>query len=102
VTEPLKPVRWVGSALRELREFPAAVRSDIGQALWAQVGKTTDPTAKPLRGFGGVSVMEIVASHHGNAWRVVYTARFRDAIMFCTCFRRNRRKASLHDARKSN
>jgi phage-related protein len=62
--------------LRDLRAFPRAVRADIGQALFtAQRGKT-DPAAKPLKGFGGGSVMEIVASHHGNAWRAVYTVRF--------------------------
>jgi phage-related protein len=92
----LKPVRWVGTSLRDLRSFPRAVRIDIGHALFtAQEGKT-DPAAKPLKGFGGASVLEIVASHYGNAWRTVYTVRFQDVSMFCTYFKRNPRKASLH------
>jgi phage-related protein len=63
-----------------LRSFPAPVRIEFGQALFtAQEGKT-DPAAKPLKGFGGASVLEIVASHHGNAWRAIYTVRFQDAI----------------------
>ncbi|HKW33418.1 MAG TPA: type II toxin-antitoxin system RelE/ParE family toxin [Candidatus Acidoferrum sp.] len=45
----------------------------------AQEGRT-DPAAKPLKGFGGASVLEIVDLHHGNAWRAVYTVRFHDAI----------------------
>jgi hypothetical protein len=46
----------------------------IGHPLFtAQEGKT-DPAAKPLKGFGGASVLEIVASHHGNAWRRLYGA----------------------------
>lgn len=76
----LKPVRWIGTSLRDLRSFPRPVRIDIGHALFtAQEGKT-DPAAKPLKGFGGASVLEIVASHHGDAWRAVYTVRFQDAI----------------------
>jgi phage-related protein len=76
----LKPVRWIGTSLRDLRSFPFAVRRDIGHALFtAQEGKT-DPAAKPLKGFGGASVLEIVASHHGNAWRAVYTVRFQDTV----------------------
>jgi phage-related protein len=80
VEEPLKPVRWVGTSLKDLRSFPSLVRIDIGHALFtAQQGKT-DPAAKPLKGFGGASVLEIVASHHGNAWRGVYTVRFQNAV----------------------
>jgi phage-related protein len=39
-----------------------------------------DPAAKPLKGFGGASVLEIVSSFGGDTWRAVYTVRFRDAI----------------------
>jgi phage-related protein len=78
--ETLKPVRWIGTSLRDFRSFPSSVRTDIGHALFtAQEGKT-DPAAKPPKGFGGATVFEIVASHHGNAWRAVYTVRFREAI----------------------
>jgi phage-related protein len=60
----LKPVRWIGTSLKDLRSFPRAVRIEIGHALFtAQEGKT-DPAAKPLKGFGGASVLEIVASRH--------------------------------------
>jgi phage-related protein len=64
-----KPVRWIGSSLRDLRSFPIAVRRDIGQALFTAQQGDTDPAAKPLKGFAGASVLEIVASHHGDTWR---------------------------------
>src|SRR5277367_133368 len=80
-----KPVRWVGSSLKDLRSFPRAVRSDIGQALFAAHEGKIDPAAKPLKGFGGASVLEIVASHHGNAWRAVCTVRFQDAVYALNC-----------------
>jgi phage-related protein len=88
----LKPIRWIGTSLRDLRSFPRAVRVDIGHALFtAQEGKT-DPAAKPLKGFGGASVLEIVASHYGNAWRAVYTVRFQDAIYVLHVFQKKSTK----------
>lgn len=87
-----KPVRWIGTSLRDLRSFPRAVRLDVGHALFtAQEGKT-DPAAKPLKGFGGASVFEIVASYQGNAWRVVYTVRFQDAIYVLHVFQKKSTK----------
>ena len=88
----LKPVRWIGTSLRDLRSSPRQVRIDIGQALFAAQEGMTDPAAKPLKGFGGASVLEIVVSHHGNAWRAVYTVRFQDAIYLLHAFRRIPRK----------
>jgi phage-related protein len=65
---------------------------DVGHALYAAQAGKTDPAAKPLRGFGGASVMEIVASHHGNAWRAVYTVRFQDAIYVLHAFQKKSTK----------
>jgi phage-related protein len=95
-----KPVRWMGTSLRDLRSFPRAVRIDIGHALFtAQEGKT-DPAAKPLKGFGGASVLEIVASHQGNAWRAVYTVRFPDAVYVLHAFQKKSTKGIATPARE--
>ena len=47
----------------------------MGFALYqAQLGgKHAD--AKPLRGFGGAGVLEIVEDHSGDTYRAVYTVR---------------------------
>jgi phage-related protein len=98
--EVLKPVRWVGSARRDLRSFPQDVRRDIGQALFtAQQGKT-DPAAKPLKGFGGASVMEIVASQQGNAWRAVYTVKIQNAIYVLHVFQKKSTKGIATPAKE--
>ena len=58
-TTPSAPrsVRWVGSSRDDLRLFPEDVRNRVGGALWeAQLGRKA-PHAKPLKGFGGVSVL---------------------------------------------
>jgi phage-related protein len=87
-----KPIRWTGPSLRALRAFPREVRIDIGHALFAAQEGKTDPSAKPLKGFGGASVLEIVSSHQGNAWRSVYTVRFHDAIYVLHVFQKKSTK----------
>ncbi len=92
MTEALKPVRWIGTSLRDLRSSPRKVRIDIGHALFAAQQGKTDPAAKPLKRFGGASVLEIVVSHHGNAWRAVYTVRFLNAIYILHVFQKKSTK----------
>lgn len=94
-----KPVRWMGTSLKDLRSFPAAVRSDIGYALFATQEGKIDSAAKPLKGFGGASVVEIVASRHGNAWRAVYTVRFQDAVYVLHAFQKKSTKGIATAAR---
>jgi phage-related protein len=87
-----KAVRWVGSSLHDLRSFPRAVRGEIGKAIFtAQEGKI-DPAAKPLRGFGGASVIEVVSSFEGNAWRAAYTVRFKDVVYVLHVFQKKSTK----------
>ena len=85
---PPKPVRWAGSSQKDLRSFPQPVRVAIGHALYAAQKGETDPAAKPLKGFGGGSVLEIVADHRGDTWRSVYTVRFQDAVYVLHAFQK--------------
>jgi phage-related protein len=96
----LKPLRWVGASLRDLRSFPREVRIDVGHALFAAQEGKTDPAAKPLKGFGGASVLEITASHYGNTWRAVYTVRFQDAIYVLHVFQKKSTKGIATPARE--
>jgi len=89
----------MGTSLRDLRSFPRPVRVDIGHALFAAQEGKTDPAAKPLKGFGGASVLEIVTSHVGNAWRAVYTVRFQDAIYVLHVFQKKSTKGIATPAR---
>ncbi len=65
----MKPVIWIGSSRRDLRDMPQQVRRDIGQALYTAQQGDTDPSAKPLKGFGGTRVMEIVERYRTDAYR---------------------------------
>ncbi len=86
--EQPKPVRWIGSSRKDVRSFPQRVRTDIGKALFAAQSGDVDPATKALKGFGGHSVMEIVAPHAGDTWRAVYTVRFRDAVYVLHAFQK--------------
>ena len=83
-----RPVVWVGSSRRDVRRFPREVRRDVGRALYAAQQGELDPAAKPLRGFGGGSVLEIVASHRGDTWRAIYTVRYAEAIYVLHAFQK--------------
>ena len=66
----IKPVAWIGSSYKDFRAFPDPVQDAMGYALyWAQAGDL-HASAKPLKGFGGASVIEIVEDHSTDG--VVY------------------------------
>jgi len=86
--DPLKPVRWIGSSLTDLKSFPEQVRSDVGFALYAAQNGEMDPSAKPMKGFVGAGVMEIVASFFGDTWRAIYSVRFQGVIYVLHAFQK--------------
>src|SRR5882724_10528087 len=72
----------------QLKSFPPKVKAEVGHALYAAQQGDADPAAKPLKGFGGVIVMEIVAPFDGNTWRAVYTVRFRGFVYVLHAFQK--------------
>jgi phage-related protein len=88
MTEAVKPVFWIGSSRDDLRAMPDQVRRDIGQALYTAQQGATDPAAKPLKGFGGTRVMEIVERDRSGTYRAVYTAQFGDVIYVLHVFQK--------------
>ena len=87
-----KPLRWIGSAKRDLLAMPEQVQQVFGFALYhAQIGEF-HPAAKPLKGFGSAGVMEIVEDWRGNAYRAVYTVRFAGAVYVLHCFEKKSKR----------
>jgi hypothetical protein len=61
-----KAVRWMGDSRKRLREFPKAVRLEIGQAIYqAELGES-HPSACAMQGLNAV---EIVADYRGDTYR---------------------------------
>ena len=45
-------------------------------------------SVKPLKGFSGASVLEVVADHAGDTYRAVYTVQFPGAIYVLHVFQK--------------
>ena len=87
-----KPVRWIGGSLEDLRRFPEDVRRRVGVALWeAQLGAKA-AYAKPLKGFGGAGVLEIMDDFDGNTYRAVYTVRFASIVYVLHAFQKKSKR----------
>jgi phage-related protein len=84
----IKPVVWIGSTKADLTSFPEDVKDAIGYALYIaqRGGKHAD--AKPLRGFGGAGILEIVEDHAGDTYRAVYTVRLAGRIYVLHVFQK--------------
>src|SRR5947199_7959603 len=83
-----KPVFWEGSSRKALRKFPKGVRQTVGQALFdAQTGGK-HPDAKPLKGFKGAGVLEVVEDDDGNTYRAVYAVRFTGVVYVLHAFQK--------------
>lgn len=101
VDAPLfKPVIWVGSSRKALREFPEPVRDHVGYALYvAQKGGKHRDT-KALSGFSGAGVVEIIKDFRGDTFRAVYTVRYAGAVYVLHAFQKKSktgRETPRHD-----
>jgi phage-related protein len=85
---PIRPVEWLGSARDDIRAMPAAVQDFFGYALYlAQTGDKHAST-KPLRGYPGAGVLEVVRRHDASAYRAIYTVRFEEAVYVLHIFQK--------------
>lgn len=88
----IKPVAWVGSSYKDFRAFPDPVQDAMGYALyWAQMGDLHE-SAKPLKGFGGTSVVEIVEDYSTDTYRAIYTVRLSGVVYVLHAFQKKARK----------
>jgi phage-related protein len=68
------------------------VKRDLGVALFTAQQGHTDPAAKPMKGFGGASVVEIVSDFRSDTWRAVYTVRYAEAIYVLHAFQKKSKR----------
>ena len=95
-----KPLAWIGSSKEDLLDLPRKVQREIGYALYlAQLG-LEHTNVKPLTGFGGRGVLEVVEDDTGGTYRAVYTVKFKEAIYVLHAFRKNQRKVEKRQKKK--
>jgi phage-related protein len=67
----------------------------MGGALWeAQCGRKA-PYAKPLKGFGGAGVLEVVDDFDGDTYRAVYTVRFAGVVYVLHAFQKKSKRGMV-------
>ena len=76
-----KPLVWIGSCKKDLLAFPTDVQDVMGYALDLAQRGAKHPDAKPLKGYKGAGVLEIVDDDDGNTYRGIYTVRF-DGVVY--------------------
>ena len=92
----MKPVRFVGSARNDLAAFPKAARTRAGYELFAvQVGRNPD-NWKPMASVGP-GACEIRVRDPTGAYRVIYIARFADAVYVLHAFQKKTHKTGRAD-----
>jgi phage-related protein len=91
-----KPVEFLGSSLDDLRAFPPSAKREAGHQI-DQVQNGLDPDDwKPMNTVGQ-GVREIRVRDSAGAFRVVYVAKFADAVYVIHCFQKKTEKTSKVD-----
>jgi phage-related protein len=86
-----KPLKWVGSAKRDLDAMPEDFKDLFGHAIDLAQGGGKHQDAKVLTGFGSASVLEVVDDDRGNTYRAVYTVKFAGWVYVLHCFQKRSR-----------
>ena len=82
-----------GSTKDDLSAMPDEVRETIGFAIFAaQSGENRWIPAKPLKGFGGASVLEVVENFDGDTYRAVYTVKFAGVVYVLHAFQKKSKR----------
>ncbi|MDT8068984.1 MAG: type II toxin-antitoxin system RelE/ParE family toxin [Terriglobia bacterium] len=90
-----KPILFIGSSRDDLREFPAEVRKALGAELLRVQNGLMPVDFKPMKDVGkGAYEIRV---HINGAWRVIYVAKFADAIYVLHAFEKKTRKTSQND-----
>jgi len=82
-----RPLHWVGSAKRDLLDFPEEVVDEFAYGLGVVQMGGHPPAAKPWKGEGS-GVFELMEDFRGDTYRVAYTVRFAKAIYVLHCFQK--------------
>lgn len=87
--DKLKPksVVWLGDSLKQVREFPAEVRQDIGVSLFDVQQGLTPNNVKPFKGFGS-GVFEIVTRFDKETYRTVYAVQIGKSVYVLHAFQK--------------
>jgi phage-related protein len=92
----VKPVEFMGSSLDDLRTFPLLARREAGHQI-DQVQNGQEPDDWKPMSVVGHGVKEIRIRDPAGAFRVIYVAKFAEAVYVLHCFQKKTEKTSRTD-----
>jgi phage-related protein len=103
MSEKDAPLEFIGSSRDDLSAFPLEAKKEIGLALRAAQKGEKASNAKPLKGFGGASILQITSNIDGNTYRTVYTVQLKGIIYVLHAFQKKSTqgiKTSINDTNR--
>ena len=91
----MKRIQWIGTSHNTVREFPADARALIGEELRSVQKGLMPSDFKPMPTVG-VGAYEIRV-RAGNQYRVIYVAKFADAVYVLHTFVKKTQKTAQRD-----
>lgn len=91
----MKKLRFIGSSLDDLRDFPAETRRSIGFELDAIQRGLMPSDFKPMLQVGAGAYE--IRIHVQGEWRVLYVAKFEDAVYVLHAFQKKTQKTRQED-----
>jgi phage-related protein len=92
----MKPVRFLGDSRKALRDFPGDARQEAGFQIDRVQNDLPAEDFKPMTPIGK-GVEEIRIRVESGAYRVVYIARFAEAVYVLHAFQKKTRTTSQRD-----
>jgi len=89
----IKPVEFCGDSLEALKRFPGSARRKAGHELELVQWGIEPGDWKPMTSVGP-GVREIRIKDEQGIYRMIYVAKFRDAIYVLHCFQKKTQKTS--------
>ncbi|BBL35773.1 hypothetical protein Nstercoris_02049 [Nitrosomonas stercoris] len=89
----IKPIEFISDSLDELRNFPIAARREAGFQL-DKVQKGMEPDDWKSMKTIGTGVNEIRIKDTAGTYRIIYIAKFAEAIFVLHCFKKKTEKTA--------
>lgn len=92
----MKPVEFLGASLDDLRDFPQSAMREAGYQIDRIQNGLAPDDAKPMTTIGA-GVMELRIWDEAGAFRVVYVAKFEEAVYVLHCFQKKTQTTAQRD-----
>ena len=96
----MKPLAWVASSKDDLCDFPDDAKREAGYQLHKVQSGEQPSDFKPMQAVGS-GVYEIRIRERGDQYRVLYVAKFEEAVYVLHAFQKKSRKTPHHEIEMS-